>query len=84
MTIRQTTVVSQPVIDLTGPGGNSYALLGLAKGLHHKHCDDIGMEKDFSVIEDEMISSGYENLVNTFDKYFGDFVILEHPTEYFA
>tara|TARA_B110000881_G_scaffold215805_1_gene230390 strand:- start:1194 stop:1448 length:255 start_codon:yes stop_codon:yes gene_type:complete len=84
MTIRQTTFVEQPVIDLTGPGGNAYALLGMAKGLHHKHCDDIGMPKDFEVIEREMISSGYENLVRTFDSYFGDFVILEHPTEYFA
>tara|TARA_B110000881_G_C18562105_1_gene510444 strand:+ start:1378 stop:1620 length:243 start_codon:yes stop_codon:yes gene_type:complete len=80
MTIRKTSVKTEIVVDLTGPQGNSFAMLGLAKGLHKQ----LGMEKSFSVIEDEMISSGYENLVKTFDKYFGDYVVLEHPDKYFA
>jgi hypothetical protein len=31
---------------------------------------------DTKQIQSEMMSGDYENLVNTFDKYFGDFVTL--------
>jgi hypothetical protein len=57
-------------IDLTGPQGNAFFLLGIAGKL----AKQIGL--DVKSIQDEMKSGDYENLVNTFDKYFGDFVIL--------
>ena len=60
------------VIDLTGPQGNAFFLLGYAKKL--------AKQLDFEDVDgliDEMQSSDYEHLVQTFDEYFGHFVILE-------
>ncbi len=59
------------IIDLTGPDGNAFALLGFAKNF----ANQLGLE--FSKISDEMTSGDYENLIQVFDKYFGSFVILE-------
>ena len=59
------------VIDLTGPDGNAFVLLGIAKGL----CKQLGIEDD--IILDDMRSADYEQLINTFDMYFGDYVDLE-------
>jgi len=59
------------VIDLTGPDGNAFVLLGKAKGFAKQ------LELDGDKIVDEMTQSDYEHLVKTFDKYFGEFVILE-------
>lgn len=58
------------VIDLTGPDGNAFVLIGYAKKL----CQLYNL--DFIKVQDEMTSGDYENLVNVFDKYFGEFVIL--------
>ena len=57
-------------IDLTGPQGNAFFLLGTAKNLAKQ------LELNSSEILDEMRSGDYENLVQTFDKYFGSFVTL--------
>jgi len=57
-------------IDLTGPDGNAYVLLGYAK----EYAKQLNLPWD--KIQDEMTSSDYENLVNTFDKYFGSFITL--------
>lgn len=57
-------------IDLTGPEGNAYYLLGTANNLAKK----LGLSSE--VILTEMKSGDYENLINVFDKYFGSFVIL--------
>ena len=57
-------------IDLTGPEGNAFHLLGLAK----KWGDALNM--DTSEIISQMRSGDYENLVSVFDKYFGHFVTL--------
>jgi hypothetical protein len=59
------------VIDLTGPDGNAFALMGYAKRLARQ----IGIEPQ-PIIE-EMMSGDYENLLEVFDRNFGDFVILE-------
>ena len=59
------------VIDLTGPDGNAFVLLGKAKGFAKQ------LELDGDKIVDEMTQSDYEHLVETFDKYVGKFVILE-------
>ena len=63
----------KPVLDLTGPDGNAYALLAYAK----RYAKDLGMMDKWKDVEKEMTSGDYEHLVQTFDKYFGDFVILE-------
>jgi hypothetical protein len=57
-------------IDLTGPDGNAFALLGYAKNFSK----DLGY--DYGKVSSEMTSGDYENLLNVFDKYFGHFVIL--------
>ena len=57
-------------IDLTGPQGNVFFLIGTAKNL----AKQLGM--DSSSVQKEMMSGDYENAVNVFDKYFGDFVTL--------
>ena len=60
-------------IDLTGPDGNAYAILGLAKRL----CKEFGMTKQYEKdLLDEMMSGDYENLIQTFDKSFGSVVTL--------
>ena len=59
------------VIDLTGPDGNAFCLLGNARKLAH----DLGLNSN--EITEEMKQGDYEHLVSTFDKYFGDYVILE-------
>ena len=57
-------------IDLTGPDGNAFVLLGYAKRLSRE------LDLDYKQILDEMMEGNYENLINVFDKYFGDFVDL--------
>lgn len=59
------------VIDLTGPQGNAFFLLGTARKLART------LDMDENELIAEMSSSDYENLVETFDRYFGSFVILE-------
>jgi len=71
MVIRAKKVGDTPIIDLTGPQGNAFFLLAAAKD----YSKQLGL--DSKQITDEMISGDYENLVETFDKYFGKFVILE-------
>ena len=62
------------VIDLTGPQGNAFYLLGTAKNF----CKQLGMsEKNTQAILDEMRSSDYENLIQVFDREFGSVVTLE-------
>jgi hypothetical protein len=58
------------VIDLTGPDGNVFVLMGKAKGF----AKDLGLNGD-EIIED-MMSSDYEHAVKVFDDNFGDFVTL--------
>ena len=62
------------VIDLTGPEGNAFYLLGTAMNL----CKQIGISSERTEeILDELKSSDYEHLVKTFDKYFGKLIDLE-------
>lgn len=57
-------------IDLTGPEGNAFHLIGVANRLSKQ----LGL--DSNKITEEMMSGDYENLVKVFDSYFGNFVIL--------
>ena len=57
-------------IDLTGPDGNSFMLIGRAINL----AKQLGL--DDKAIHAEMMNGDYEHLVNTFDKHFGHLVTL--------
>lgn len=60
-------------IDLTGPQGNAFPLLGLAKELAYQ-LDYTQEETD--VLLTEMQSSNYEHLIRTLDNEFGEYIIL--------
>ena len=59
------------VIDLKGPEGNAFALMGYAATL----AEQIGIDPE--PILDEMMSGDYENLIRVFNENFKSFVILE-------
>ena len=61
---------NQLEIDLTGPDGNAFVLLGYAKRLGR----ELGL--DVTQIQSEMMSGDYENLVNVFDILLSIFLIL--------
>jgi hypothetical protein len=71
MTIEAKGPVDNIVIDLDGPNGNAFYLLGVAKNL----CKQIGV--DFTKIEKKMTKGDYVNLLRVFDKYFGPVVTLQ-------
>ena len=69
--IREKQPKREIIIDLTGPEGNAFYLLGTAKKL----AKQLGL--DSNKIIKEMKSGDYEHLIEVFDSYFGEFVILE-------
>jgi hypothetical protein len=69
--IREKQPTKEIIIDLTGPDGNAFALMGYASNF----AKQLGLNKE-EIIND-MMSSDYEHLLQVFDKHFGSFVILE-------
>jgi hypothetical protein len=62
------------VIDLTGPDGNAFVLMGYAT----QFAKQLGRSQtEIDLLIKEMTSSDYENLLQVFDREFGDFIILE-------
>lgn len=61
-------------IDLTGPDGNAYYLLGTAMSLARQ------FDIDGESIVNEMRSSDYEHLLEVFEDNFGEFVTLYRQT----
>tara|TARA_B100000700_G_scaffold252166_1_gene283517 strand:- start:3138 stop:3368 length:231 start_codon:yes stop_codon:yes gene_type:complete len=60
-------------IDLRGPDGNAFALLGLASRLSKQ----LGHTKEeIEEIQNDMKSSDYENLLEVFDKHYSSYVTL--------
>ena len=57
-------------IDLTGPKGNAFYLIGTAKKLAK------ALDIEWEPILEEMKNSDYENVLKVFDREFGDYVIL--------
>jgi len=57
-------------VNLLGPDGNAYVLLGIAQDLSKQ------LGKDPKPILEAMRGSDYENLLKVFDKEFGMFVDL--------
>lgn len=60
-------------IDLAGPQGNAFNLLGVAAMLSRKLKHSSEKEQ---AIQLEMTSGNYSNLIEVFDKHYGDYVIL--------
>ena len=71
MTIREKLKHKGLVVDCSGPDGNAFVLMGYAK----RFAKQLGL--DGNKITNEMMEGDYENLLQVFDNYFGDFVILE-------
>ena len=62
------------VIDLTGPDGNAFVLLGIASNLGKQ----MGLTKEeIEEIKGRMTSGDYENLIKEFDEAFGTVCELE-------
>ena len=60
-------------IDLTGPQGNAFSLMGTAKSLGRQ----LGMDnEEIKAIHSDMTSGDYEHLVEVFDEHFGEYVTL--------
>ena len=60
-------------IDLKSPQGNAFYLLGLVETLGKQ----INLPKEISKdIKKVMMSGSYEDLIKTFDIWFGDYVII--------
>ena len=57
-------------IDLTGPDGNAFGLIGMAKNW----AKGLGLDDD--EITKEMMSGDYENLLLIMEKYFGDYIVM--------
>ena len=68
--IKSKSKKSKIEIDLTGPDGNAFVLMGHASRLARQ----LGLNG--GDITREMMSGDYENLVKVFDRHFGEFVIL--------
>jgi hypothetical protein len=69
--IREKTTPKEIIIDLSGPDGNAFVLMGKARG----YAKQLGLDGD--LIKEEMMSGDYENLIRVFDRHFGDYIILE-------
>ena len=76
MTIVNRDKCRRPQIDLGGPDGNAFCLLGTARSLARQ----LGWEKTKTdAVAAEMRSGDYKNLVAVFDREFGDLVDLILP-----
>jgi hypothetical protein len=69
--IRAKQPVNEIVIDLNGPQGNAFFLMGYAQRL----AKQLGFNPNEVI--NEMKAGDYENLVQVFDNYFGAFIVLE-------
>ena len=75
-------------IDLSGPDGNVFVLMGMAKRFARDLkleiegmdvLEGLGFQEKQSAgdwIVDQMKSGDYENAIQVFDRYFGDYVVL--------
>ena len=74
MAILEKDTTKKLTIDLTGPDGNAFYLLGLAVKL----CGQIGFSGLATTgILDDMKNGDYEHLITRFDYHFGHLINLE-------
>ena len=76
MALLQHKPSGKQTIDLNGPDGNAWCLLGTGQSLARN------LSIDFVPIHSEMMSGDYRHLVETFDKHFGDYVDLILPSSW--
>lgn len=62
-------------IDLSGPDGNAFALMGYARDFARQ------MEMDGKKITDKMMEGDYNNLVSVFEENFPMVTLLNRPDE---
>jgi hypothetical protein len=63
-------------IDLTGPDGNAFVLLGTARKIARQFDRAGANDIDIDDIIRDMRSGDYEHLLEVFEKHFGDLVIM--------
>lgn len=66
--LKSTNANPRPVIDLSGPAGNTLALLSIGKGFARQ------LDIDPDVLQRKMLKGDYENAIYVFEKYFGAYV----------
>lgn len=76
MAILTKAPIRKKVLDLTGPEGNAYWLLGFVSA-NGKHLDYD--KQKIEEIQNEMREKDYNHLVKVFDKYFGEIVDVILP-----
>ena len=70
--------MSGRVIDLSGPNGNAFALMGYAGDLLRQ----MGRRHELSAIRTQMMSGDYNNLLRIFEENFSDYVeLINKPGE---
>jgi hypothetical protein len=57
-------------IDLSGPDGNAFVLMGIAQ----KWAKQLGL--DSKAVTADMMSGDYEHLLSVMEKHFGDHIIM--------
>jgi hypothetical protein len=67
---KETKAIKQVEIDLTGPEGNAFILIGYA----NKWARQMGL--DVKEVQRELMSGDYEHLLSVIEKYFGEYVIM--------
>ena len=60
------------VIDLKGPSGNAFALMGYAVDLLRQ----LDRRDEVHAMRTDMMSGDYDNLIRIFEENFGDYVDL--------
>ena len=65
------------VIDLQGPQGNAFALMGYAEDFLRQ----MGRRDEFNAMRSEMMSGDYNNLLRVFQTKFGDLVEFANAPE---
>ena len=73
MTIKSKSEMREIVIDLTGPDGNGFVLVGKAMNLA-KQLSYSTEKKD--KLRKSLTAGDYENLVKVFDEHFGEYITL--------
>lgn len=71
--IKNKSDILKKEIDLSGPEGNAFVLIGYAKQYAK------ALEMDFEPILEDMTSGDYEHLIEAFDVLFGEYVDLARP-----
>jgi len=68
MAIRKSRKNEKVVIDLNGPQGNAFYLMGIVRSMYRR----AGASELGEHIVNQMKSGDYEHLLKTFDLYLGD------------